>query len=220
MSEEGESFLARWAKRKAQARAGEAIAEAPPPEAAPAPAKSDAAAVAASREDTAEIALEDLPPLESIDSSTDLTPWLTKNVPEIWKQAALRRVWAADPAIRDFTGLADYDWDWNAPDGVPGFGPLRVTDDVSRLLAQAIGEAPEKPAEQDPAQPFSITVMDDVTAAQGDAPEPEQSGSAGATLLDESRVPQNEAAALSSETELHTEPIPVRRRRGGGALPS
>jgi hypothetical protein len=29
-----------------------------------------------------------------------------------------------DPAIRNFIGLADYAWDFNAPDTIPGFGTL------------------------------------------------------------------------------------------------
>ena len=30
----------------------------------------------------------------------------------------------SDPAVRDFRGLSEYSWDFNDPDGVPGFGPL------------------------------------------------------------------------------------------------
>lgn len=29
-----------------------------------------------------------------------------------------------DPAIRNYVGLSEYSWDFNAPGGVPGFGPL------------------------------------------------------------------------------------------------
>jgi hypothetical protein len=29
-----------------------------------------------------------------------------------------------DPAIRNYVGLSENSWDFNAPDGVPGFGPL------------------------------------------------------------------------------------------------
>jgi hypothetical protein len=49
--------------------------------------------------------------------------------------AALRRAWSADPAIRDFIGLSENSWDFNAPDGVPGFGSP-ITDDTGRLLAE------------------------------------------------------------------------------------
>jgi hypothetical protein len=47
-----------------------------------------------------------------------------------------------DPAIRNFVGLAENSWNFNAPSDVPGFGPLLPTDDVEGLLAHALGHAP------------------------------------------------------------------------------
>jgi hypothetical protein len=53
-------------------------------------------------------------------------------------------MWALDPAIRDFVGEArDYAYDWNAPGGVPGSGPLLASDDVDALLRRAIGGSPD-----------------------------------------------------------------------------
>ena len=46
----------------------------------------------------------------------------SRGVPAELTRAALRRVWAADPTIRDFVGLADYAWDFNAP------GAMEVLD--------------------------------------------------------------------------------------------
>ena len=54
-------------------------------------------------------------------------------------RAALRRAWSADPSIRDFIGLSENSWDFNAPGGVPGFGSL-TAEDARRLLARAMGE--------------------------------------------------------------------------------
>jgi hypothetical protein len=34
------------------------------------------------------------------------------------------RVLWADPAIKDFVGMSENEWDFNKPDGVPGFGSL------------------------------------------------------------------------------------------------
>jgi hypothetical protein len=34
-----------------------------------------------------------------------------------------RALWA-DPAIKDFVGMSENEWDFNKPDGVPGFGSL------------------------------------------------------------------------------------------------
>jgi hypothetical protein len=34
------------------------------------------------------------------------------------------RVLWADPAIKDYVGISENEWDFNKPDGVPGFGSL------------------------------------------------------------------------------------------------
>lgn len=210
MSDDGATFLERWSKRKAQARGGLPTAEdgketlTPPPTA---------------REEGQEIPLEDLPPIETINATTDLTPWLRRKVPEAWKRAALGRVWSADPAISQFVGLADYDWDWNAPDGVPGFGPLRAADDVGQLLAQAIGQAPRK----DKPETGEITAILETPPA-GDIPSESTSPqlpkkTADAALLDESLSLQHQSSTEDDGSPT-VEPHAVRRRRGGGALPS
>jgi hypothetical protein len=54
-------------------------------------------------------------------------------------RAALRRAWTTDPKIRDFVGLADYDWDYHAPGSMAGFGPLEMTDELRRLVARIVG---------------------------------------------------------------------------------
>jgi hypothetical protein len=54
-------------------------------------------------------------------------------------RAALRQAWATDPAIRDFIGIAENQWDFNDPTAMPGFGPMQETDNVPALLARALG---------------------------------------------------------------------------------
>jgi hypothetical protein len=81
-----------------------------------------------------------LPPIESISVSTDIRSFLQSSVPADLAQAALRRAWVSDPTIRDFIGIAENQWDFTDPTAIPGFGPLRETDDASRLLAQALGK--------------------------------------------------------------------------------
>ena len=94
---------------------------------------------------------EPLPPIESIDAGTDVSAFLRPGVPAELTQAALRRAWVTDPAIRDFVGLAENAWDFNAPGGVPGFEPLRAIDDVQRLAAPVLGTLPVAPPETAPA---------------------------------------------------------------------
>jgi hypothetical protein len=83
-----------------------------------------------------------VPPTETITADTDIRGFLAAGVPPELARAALRRAWAADPAIRDFVGLADYDWDFNTPGSMAGFGSLEMTDDERRAAAQIIGMVP------------------------------------------------------------------------------
>jgi len=71
-----------------------------------------------------------LPSLEQIAADTDISAFLQSGVPAELTRAALRRAWASDPAIRDFIGIAENQWDFNDPDGIPGFGPLPATGGV------------------------------------------------------------------------------------------
>ncbi len=84
--------------------------------------------------------LKNLPPIESITAATDIRPFLAPGVPVDIARAALRRAWSADPRIRDFVGLADYDWDYHAVGGAAGFGPLEMTDELRRAVARIVGE--------------------------------------------------------------------------------
>jgi hypothetical protein len=77
-----------------------------------------------------------LPPIESIGAGSDIRPFLVPDVPADLTRAALRRAWSTDPAIRDFIGLSENSGDFNAQDGVPGFGSL-----TRQLLARTTGEA-------------------------------------------------------------------------------
>ena len=72
--------------------------------------------------------------------------FLAAGVPAELTKAALRRAWTVDPAIRDFIGLAENQWDFTDPTSIPGFGPLAPTDDVGRLVSQALGQGLDPPA--------------------------------------------------------------------------
>ena len=53
-------------------------------------------------------------------------------------RAALRRAWVSDPKIRNFVGLADYDWDFNAAGSMAGFGPLEMIDEVGKVVGRMV----------------------------------------------------------------------------------
>jgi hypothetical protein len=81
-----------------------------------------------------------LPPIEAIGADTDIRGFLKPGVPPELTRAALRRAWAADPKVRDHVGPADYDWDFNAPGAMAGFGPLEMTDQLRQAAARIIGQ--------------------------------------------------------------------------------
>jgi Protein of unknown function (DUF3306) len=81
-----------------------------------------------------------LPSIETISLNTDIRGFLQSRVPAELTRAALRQVWTSDPAIRDFVGVAENQWDFNDPNAIPGFGPLLESDNVPDLLAQALGQ--------------------------------------------------------------------------------
>jgi hypothetical protein len=127
-----ESFLARWSRRQRNVAAQAEAEKNPPP---------SAVEIAKTVPPTTGEAPPPipLPPIESIASGSDITAFLAPGVPLELTRAALRRAWTTDPAIRDFIGLSENAWDFNAPGGVPGFGSLDLQD-VRRLLAQVLDE--------------------------------------------------------------------------------
>jgi hypothetical protein len=143
---EPENFLSRWTRLKREA------AETPEGAAPDAPADGlgdaapsvDAAASSAPALEPT-IDLSALPSIESITATTDIRAFLAPGVPAELTRAALRRAWVADPQIRTFVGIAENQWDFNDPNGIPGFGSLSPLDDVRRLVAQVMGEVDKDP---------------------------------------------------------------------------
>jgi Protein of unknown function (DUF3306) len=137
-----ENFISRWARLKRTSglrRMTEERADSPPlstPEEAdgaePQP-RDDA--------DTADALTgpAGLPSIESITVNTDIRGFLQSGVRAELSRAALRQAWVSDPAIRDFIGIAENQWDFNDPNAMPGFGPLQEHDSAPARLAQALG---------------------------------------------------------------------------------
>ena len=95
-----EQFLARWSRRKHEAKAGHA--ELAPDEAAEAQrsASPDPAAEPVSSEMELSDLPADLPAIESIDAATDITAFLRKGIPQELSREALRRAWSTERAAR------------------------------------------------------------------------------------------------------------------------
>jgi len=148
-----DDFLSRWSRRKREAveeakDAKDASLPATEGERAPeheTPVAEPKAPVA--KPDAPAFDLTSLPPIESITAATDIRPFLAPGVPADIVRAALQRAWTTDPAIRNFVGLADYDWDYHTPGSMPGFGPLEMTDELRQAVARIVGGIPsEHPA--------------------------------------------------------------------------
>jgi hypothetical protein len=91
-----------------------------------------------------------LPSIDSITAETDIVAFLKSGVPTELTRAALRRAWTSDPAIRDFIGIAENQWDFNDPNGMAGFGRLDASESGVTFLAQLSstpGEMPDALAE-------------------------------------------------------------------------
>jgi Protein of unknown function (DUF3306) len=160
---EPENFIARWSRRKREAAEdAEATKSSAAPDVAAESAHpiedrregSDAPRARSGASEPPELApdLAKLPPIETITAETDIRAFLAPGVPPELTRAALRRVWAADPKIRDFVGLADYDWDFNAPGAMTGFGSLEMTDELRQQIARMVGRSLANAATESPPQ--------------------------------------------------------------------
>ncbi len=136
---EPENFLARWSRRKQQAVREPDMPHGPDAEQASAPPeRTDDVKPAAEKEPALD--LSSLPSLDSIGANTDISTFLQKGVPLDLAHAALRRAWGADPAIRDFIGIAENQWDFATGSGIPGFGPLEASDGLRQIAARVANE--------------------------------------------------------------------------------
>lgn len=221
-----ESFLARWSRRKQESAQNEPGA---PPQADAPAADAGANAVAANTPAAppAEPAfdLSQLPSLETISADTDISAFLRPGVPSELRHAALRRAWVADPAIRDFRGLQENDWDFTNPNSAFGFGDLDPGTDLAKMVRRVFGESePADPApHQLPAPPAAPNVAKEdalppVSSAAVASPE-------GAAVADEAALPPPDllrngtvVAPRQGEGASHDDAAPLPRRHGG-ALP-
>jgi hypothetical protein len=248
-----ENFLLRWSRRKqAVAQEAEPAKSAPRPESAAAqhdaagprePQSCNTSGAAQNARDPGAPAFDatSLPAIEAITAATDIRAFLAAGVPAELTRAALRRVWTSDPKIRDFVGLADYDWDFNTPGSMAGFGPLEGADALRVQAARWVGPgdaqdgafpagaakggAPEVPAlrlDAEQSAPVSDASVGDQPAQTtkiigGDEPSPKIDLS---QERDELAQPQHNHTAVQQQGENPEDVQSIVRRRHGGALPN
>lgn len=211
-----EPFLARWSRLKhKQTDAAEAPAADPSPASperagAPVPGQPGPAAEPPCGDDPVDLAA--LPSINSITAGSDIRAFLRSGVPAELSKAALRRAWTSDPAIRDFIGIAENQWDFTDPGAIPGFGPLEARDEVAGLLRQALGQGLPPPAAAEP-------------GARGDGPGPSSAqvhgipdrneGDGGDTRAVEGQ--QNVSFAAAQHPAPPADPLPSSSRRTHGS---
>jgi hypothetical protein len=105
-----------------------------------------------------------LPSIESIVADTDIVAFLRAGVPAELTRAALRRAWASDPAIREFIGIAENQWDFNDPNAIPGFGPLIPTESGVDVLAQISSRLERQPRPHE-----GVPAAESMVASDGNA---------------------------------------------------
>jgi hypothetical protein len=230
---EPETFLARWSRRKAAAAESLESCEAPacaayeeavegrdPAEGTGGSRADDVASARGADAVSPLFDLASLPPIESIAADTDIRAFLAPGVPPELARAALRRAWAADPKIRDFVGLADYDWDFNVPGSMAGFGPLEMTQELREIAARIIGPPPVAAPAAGPAEKSDLSerevssgeippgdLIHDMSEQEADADDP-------CSECDPS------VAAVQNQPDAAEKSQLVVRPRHGGALPT
>ena len=124
-----EDFLSRWSRLKRESalpaprsEAGSADSEPPLRDSASAPA----------------FDVPSLPAIESISAESTVAAFLRSGVPDDLTRAALRKAWTSDPAIRDFVGIAENQWDFNGEGTIAGFGSLSAEEYARHIAALAL----------------------------------------------------------------------------------
>jgi hypothetical protein len=136
-----------------------------------------------------------LPSIESITADSDIRAFLQAGVPKELTKAALRRVWTTDPAIRDFIGIAENQWDFTDPNAMPGFGPMEATDDVGELVARAMGKLDQV---SEPTMEAALPPQQGVATTSGTIHTPQERDPQVAGMPAENELPPKAGTAGSS----------------------
>jgi Protein of unknown function (DUF3306) len=191
---ESETFLSRWLRLKRESAASLPAADAP------APVAFDPAS---------------LPPIESIVADSDIKQFMQEDVPAELTRAALRSAWTADPAIRDFVGIAENQWNFNDHACIPGFGPLEAADYLAaRVLGSLTNVAQETPQGAQGAEPSALPGNKPLEAVRPAAAPPSIGKTSGVVA-----AAVTATAGLEGRGGAETGSAAAVRRTHGGALP-
>jgi hypothetical protein len=231
---EPDHFLARWARRKRLAgeeqAAPESNAAEVSPDQMPSAKPAESQAPPAGAEPRSDFDPARLPSLDSIDADTDISPFLKTGVPSELRHAALRRAWSTDPAIREFKGLQENDWNFNDPNGIPGFGELSPTTDIKKMLGDLFGDTRREaeaaagqlgtPKQLVPPSNGLAAISAEEAHQQDELTQQEKFNPAHRAGIDAEEISHRNINIGSKDAQPDTGSSPIKRPRGhGGALP-
>lgn len=235
-------FLGRWSRRKLQPEVPAPLPVSAPPSPAATPTEHDARP---RDPETGELIDEELvnrlPAVSELQAGGDLSAFMQKGVPEALRREALRTMWLKDPVIRNYVSPAlDYAYDYNAPGGAPGFGPLSESDvaDARTFLAKVFSTPQDQAGSTEVAgktgscdkQPHNEAADGSASVRQSDAaPQQfEENDAAADTVEAVKQAYNNHVLPETDEVSVVQRSIHSRdaarmtthkRRRGGGAAP-
>ena len=210
-----DTFLSRWSKRKR-----EALTQPPLDTDAPKDGGDEGRTAQHGEGDDEPFDLSLLPDLASLTGESDIQSFLHKAVPDAWRNAALRKVWALDPSVRNYVGEAlDYAYDWNTPGGIPGFGEILSDEQsvafVRNLLAgpeanENVIEHPQQDAAAQQSADAPSLAIQKADEGQDAASEQDNQASVNTDFIERNEESSAQPAAAAQ---------PQRKARHGGALP-
>jgi len=203
-----DGFLSRWSRRKSAARDEVATPAVPV----------DATTPDQMSETEPPVDLSALPPVDSLTANSDLAPFLKKGIPETLRNAAMRQMWESDPAIRDYIGPADYQWDFHTPGALAGFGDLDAGADIARMVADVTEyhlKVPDAPVTEPQAAEGATADADSAMPRLVVLADRQEGGSDPATPVGDGDGTDHHAERLTLEPA--SPPLRGRRRHGGAA---
>jgi len=153
MADRETTFLSRWSRRKRDPRSGDETAEETAEETVELADPTNPADTIPPSDTIHEDTIEDgddavgdpevvakLPDIESLDETSDFTPFMAKGVPEILRRRALRKLWRLNPLFANLDGLNDYDEDFT--------DAANVLSEIKTIYKVGKGMISEKTAEE------------------------------------------------------------------------
>lgn len=179
----GGGFLARWSRRKQDARDGRGEADdllgddllgdqaAPPPAVAGAPVgEVDESALS----DEELLVRYELPDPETLTASDDVIAFMRKGVPARLRSLALRRLWRLDPVLANLDGLNDYDGDYT--DAAMLAGAVKTVYQVGKGGAAHLQDAADRLADTGERAPEDAAASEASVEAASEAGKHEAAG--------------------------------------------